>query len=384
MLDRVLWNHRSPWQTLGASLGVFIGLFLLLFAFQIYLDVQVLTQGASDNNFLVINKDFAKNQREQLSFTSEEVAEMREQPFFTKVDPFESNTYQVSLSSTRLRFTTLLFFQSVPSSYLGIDTTLFEWQPGQDLPIILSSDYLTLYNFGFAPSQGLPKFSAESISLVDFTVTVVGQRGKESFTAYVAGFTPNINSILVPPTFMRYANARYGDSVQAKAPTQVIAETDNPYSLPLEQFLEEEGYQLSKGGLIGGELKSTLFMLVALIVVIGLIIVGLALLVFILNYQVLVAQASQDIQLLLQLGYRTQTITSTLSKRLLSRFALVALGVFGLLFPIKYLLTASVAEQGYQLSHFPHVLVLLAGVLLCGLFIAINHRSIQHNVENLA
>ena len=133
-----------------------------------------------------------------------------------------------------------------------------------------------------------------------------------------------------------------------------------------------------------GELKSTLFMLVALIVVIGLIIVGLALLVFILNYQVLVAQASQDIQLLLQLGYRTQTITSTLSKRLLSRFALVALGVFGLLFPIKYLLTASVAEQGYQLSHFPHVLVLLAGVLLCGLFIAINHRSIQHNVENLA
>lgn len=384
MLERVLWNPKNPWQTIGASLGVFIGLFLLLFAFQIYLDVQVLAQGAQDNNFLIINKDFAKNKREKLSFTSEEIQEMREQPFFERVDPFESNTYQVAMSSTRLRFMTLLFFQSIPSDYLGIDTTLFQWEKGNDLPIVLSSDYLTLYNFGFAPSQGLPKFSAESISLVDFKVTIRGQGQQESFNAYVAGFTPNINSILVPPSFMQYANANYGNALEAKEATQVIAATDNPYSLPLEQFLDEEGYELSKGGLIGGELKSTLYLLVTLIVVIGFIIVSLALLVFMLNFQVLVAQASQDIQLLLQLGYRTQTIASSLSKRLLTRFGLVALGVFGFLFPVKYSITAAVAEQGYNLSYFPHFLVLIAGVLLCLLFIFINHRSIQRNVQDLA
>lgn len=384
MLDRVLWNPKNPWQTIGASLGVFIGLFLLLFAFQTYLDVQVLAQGAQDNNFLIVNKDFAKNKREKLFFSQEEIEQMRQQPFFERVDPFESNTYQVAMSSTRLRFMTLLFFQSVPSDYLGIDTTLFRWKKGGDLPIVLSSDYLTLYNFGFAPSQGLPKFSAESISLVDFKVTIRGKGRQESFNAYVVGFTPNINSILVPPSFMHYANTMYGDSAEAKEATQVIAATDNPYSLPLEQFLEKEGYELSKGGLIGGELKSTLYLLVSLIVVIGLIIVGLALLVFMLNFQVLVAQASQDIRLLLQLGYRTQTIANSLSKRLLTRFGIVALSVFALLFPIKYSITAAVAEQGYNLSYFPHVLVLLAGVLLCLLFIFINYRSIKSNVQDLA
>lgn len=384
MLDRVLWNHKNPWQTLGASLGVFIGLFLLLFAFQIYLDVQILARGTQDNNFLIVNKDFSKNKREKLSFTPEEIKAMRQQPFFERVDPFESNTYQVAMSSTRLRFMTLLFFQSIPSDYLGIDTTLFQWKPGDDLPIVLSSDYLTLYNFGFAPSQGLPKFSAESISMIDFKVTIRGQGKQESFNSYVAGFTPNINSILVPPSFMRYANDQYGDSTKAKEATQVIAATDNPYGLALEQFLDKEGYELSKGGLIGGELKSTLYLLVTLIVVIGLIIVCLALLVFILNFQVLVAQASQDIRLLLQLGYRSQTIAGTLSKRLLTRFGWVALGVFGLLFPVKYSLTASVAEQGYNLSYFPHFLVLIAGILLCLLFTFINYRSIQNNVQDLA
>lgn len=385
MLDRILWNHKSPWQTLGASLGVFIGLFLLLFALQVYLDVQVLISGVRNENFLVINKDFLHN-RKQLTFSPKEIVEMREQPFFEQVDPFESNTYQVSLSSKQMRFRTLLFFQSIPSHYLGIDTALFQWQPGtgEALPIVLSSDYLTLYNFGFAPSQGLPKFSAESISIVDFTVTVGGPKGKESFKAYVAGFTPNINSILVPPAFMRYANARYGDPDQAQAPTQVIASTGNPYSIPLEQFLEKKGYQLSKGGLIGGELKSTLYVLVLMIVVIGFIIVGLALLVFVLNYQVLVAQASQDIQLLLQLGYRSQDIASTLSRRLLTRFGLVALGVLSILFPIKYVITNTLAEQGYVLSKLPHPLVFLAGALLCGLFVFINYRSIRQNVQNLA
>ena len=384
MLDQVLLNPRNRWQTLGASLGVFIALFLLLFSLQIYLDIQVLTQGASDNNFLIINKDFAKNKREKLSFSPEEIVEMREQPFISQVDAFESNTYQVALSSTRMRFTTLLFFQSIPSIYLDVDTTLFQWKPGDNLPIVLSSDYLTLYNFGFAPSQGLPRFSAETISLVDFTVTIGGQGKRESFTAYVAGFTPNINSILVPPEFMAYANATYGDSIQAKAPTQVIAETDNPYSLALEEFLDQEGYEVSRGGLIGGELKSTLYLLLALVVVIGLIIVSLALLVFILNFQVLVAQASQDIRLLLQLGYRIETIAGTLSRRLLTRFSWLAGGVFVLLFLIKYSITASVIEQGYALGYFPNVLVLVAGVALCALFIFINHRSIQQNVQDLA
>ncbi|MFK7799467.1 MAG: hypothetical protein AB8E82_18595 [Aureispira sp.] len=384
MLHQVLWKNRSSGQLLGASVGIFIGLFLLLFALQVYLDVQTLTKGARDNNFLVINKSFEKNYSSELSFSAEELEEMRQQPFFNTVDPFESNTYKVSMSSQRLRFRTLLFFQSLPVSYLDVDTTLFKWKKGEPLPIVLSSDYLTLYNFGFAPSQGLPKFSAKTISLVDFTVTIAGNGSSERFEGYVVGFTPNVNSILVPPNFMEYANSLYGDEVKAKDPTQIIAATDNPYNVNLEQFLEKKGYELSKGGLIGGELKSSLNLLVFLLVVIGLTIVSLALLVFILNFQVLIAQSSQDIRLLLQLGYLTKDIASTLSNQLLKHFAVVVVAAFTVLLPIKYTLTSNLAEQGYQLSYFPHWLVCLVGIVLSVLFVGINYNSIQKNVAGLA
>jgi hypothetical protein len=384
MLHQVLWKNRSAGQLLGASVGIFIGLFVLLFALQVYLDVQTLTKGAQDNNFLVINKSFEQNYSSELSFSAEELEEMRQQPFFNAVDPFESNTYKVAMSSERLRFRTLLFFQSLPVSYLDVDTALFQWKKGEPLPIVLSSDYLALYNFGFAPSQGLPKFSAKTISLVDFYVTIAGKGSSERFEAYVAGFTPNVNSILVPPSFMEYANSLYGDEAQAKDPTQLIASTDNPYNVHLEKFLEEKGYELSKGGLIGGELKSSLNLLVFLLVAIGLTIVSLALLVFILNFQVLIAQSSQDIRLLLQLGYPTKDIAATLSNQLLKRFAVVVLATFALLIPIKYTLTSSLAEQGYQLSYFPHWLVWLVGIVLCALFVAINYNSIQKNVAGLA
>jgi hypothetical protein len=384
MLNKVLWKNKSRWQTIGASIGIYTGLFLLLFALQAYLDVQILTKGARDDNFLVINKVFEKNYGKPLEFSQEEFNEISNQSFFNEVDAFESNEYKVSLSSQAMGFRTLLFFQSLPNSFLGVDTALFKWKKGEPIPIVLSSDYLALYNFGFAPSQGLPRFSASTISLVDFKITVGGKGQTESFDAFVCGFTPNVNSILVPKSFMGYANEKFGGETKVKLPTQIIASTDNPYSVALEKFLETKNYEISRGGLIGGELKTTLFLLVFLIITIGFIIVGLSMLVFILNFQVLVAQASHDIQLLIQLGYEDRQIAKVLARNLLQLFGMVVLAVFITLLPIKYLLSAQIAEQGYTLSFMLHPMVWVVGLLFSLLFVWTNLTSIGKNVQKLA
>ena len=175
MLRKVLFENKSQWQTASASAGIFTGLFLLLFALQVYLDVRILSKGARDDNFLVINKIFEKNYGKPLEFSAGEYNEICKQPFFNEVDVFESNEFKVSLSSRAMGFRTLLFFQSLPNSFLGVDTSNFHWKHGDKIPIVLSSDYLALYNFGFAPSQGLPKFSASSIGLVDFKITISGR-----------------------------------------------------------------------------------------------------------------------------------------------------------------------------------------------------------------
>ncbi len=384
MLNKVLWKNKSRWQTIGASIGIYTGLFLLLFALQAYLDVQILSKGARDDNFLVINKIFEKNYGKPLEFSPEEFNEISKQPFFNEVDVFESNDFKVSLSSQAMGFRTLLFFQSLPNSFLGVDTALFKWEESGKIPIVLSSDYLALYNFGFAPSQGLPKFSASTISLVDFKITVMGNGQQESFDGFVCGFTPNVNSILVPKSFMAYANKKFGGEAEAALPTQVIASTDNPYSLGLEKFLEEKGYEISRGGLIGGELKTTLFLLVFLIITIGIIIVGLSMLVFVLNFQVLIAQASNDIQLLIQLGYKDKQIAKVLARNLLQLFGIVVLAVLLTLLPIKYMLSEQIAEQGYTLDFNLHPIVSVVGLLFCILFVWINLSSIRKNVQKLA
>ncbi len=383
MLKKVLLKKSSKGQSIAASIGIFTGLFLLLFAFQVYSDVQILSKGARDNNFLVINKQFERHLGKPKNFSAEEIKEIKEQPFFKRVATFTSNNFQVLLSSRQMGFQTLLFFQAVPNEFLGIDTSKFTWKPGEKVPIVLSKDYLALYNYGLAPSQGMPQFSASTIGFVEFDVLINNSKKSNRLKASILGFTPNINSILVPQSFLDYYNKEYG-SQQKVDITQIMASTDNPYSLALENFLEKNGYEISKGGLIGGELKSTLYLLVLLLIAIGFIIVGLALLVFLLNFQVLVAQASQDIKLLLQLGYQDGQITKVLADNLLKLFGWILLAVFLVLSTVKYLIAQSILELGYQLPSYLDYKVWILGLFFALVFVRVNLSSIRKNVRKLA
>jgi hypothetical protein len=383
MLKLVLWGNKSPWQIWGASLGVFIGLLLLLFALQVFFDVQVLAHGARDSNVLILNKKVRTTSEK--SFSSAEVEEMRKKPFFKMVEPFESNRYEVWADMKQLGFSTILFFQSIPNAFIDADTSDFKWKEGDELiPVVMSNDYLTLYNFGFGAGQGLPKISADFVSSFTFDIQISGNNKRKKYKMYICGFTKNINSILVPQSFMQYANKEFGFQ-EKKDPNQIAASTDNPYNTNLENYLKEKDLELSRGGLIGGELKTALNLLVLLVLAIGAIIIGLSLLVFVLNFQLLIAQSSASIKLLLELGYKHQSVTKTLYSRLILIFILIVAAVFAILFPIKYLITSALITQGYEsLSPIVSFPVILTGLVFSMIFIFINYNVISRNVKKLA
>jgi hypothetical protein len=348
MLKKVLWSNKSRWQIIGASIGVFVGMLLLLFALQVFLDMQRLMNGARDSNFLVLNKSVkAMGDR---GFSEEEIDTIREQPFFNNMGVFTSNHFEVYAKIKRLNIETFLFFQAVPKEFLDIDTTKFKWEPGDEsIPIVMSADYLTLYNFGFAD------------------------------------FSDNVNSILVPKEFMQYANQKYGRKSAANdPPNQVIVSTDNPYHRDLEHFLDQRDYEISRGGLIGGELKSALYLLLGLVLVISIIIIGLSILVFVLNFQLLIEQSSQDIQLLVQIGYQDTSISKQLASRLIRIFLIIFTAVCLCLLPLKYMLSYALVEQGYNISLWLSPIVMLVGFLFAFAFVMINRRVIQNSVRKLA
>jgi len=386
LLTKILFQHRNRWQVIGANVGVFVGLFLLLFALQFYLDMRVLMQGAKDSNLLIINKELSvlNTMGAPSDFSTEEITEVKKQTFVKSADAFVSNQYRASISIPDFNFYSLLFFQSIPNDYLGIKNAGgFRWREGEEVPIVVSSDYLALYNFGFAPSQNLPQLTPASMRLLAVDLNVTGKGKTRTYKARLYDLSPNVNSILVPTEFMQAANAEFGEKQQPI--NQLILSVQNPYDKNLNDFLKEKGYKISRGGLIGGELKSVLDLLILVVLVVALLLIGLSLLVFVLNFQLLVSQAQQEIRLLLQLGYRQSVLVKFLARNLLISFAAVALTVFVLLSPIKYMLGNALINQGYaSISLWLDPWVWALGLGFSSLFAWLNWKSISRSVAKVA
>jgi hypothetical protein len=176
MLKKLFQKNRNVYQIAGAAIGSFLGLFLLLFSLQIYFDFQQILRGSSESdNFITINKpvSLVNTFLGKSVFNKKDIQELGNQPFTEGVGIFTANRFKASASSKMINFYTDLFFESVPNAFLDVQDSHFRWDEGQaEIPIIMSKDYLALYNFGFALSQGLPQFTASTIRQIHLDITV--------------------------------------------------------------------------------------------------------------------------------------------------------------------------------------------------------------------
>jgi hypothetical protein len=317
------------------------------------------------------------------SFSAEDIEEIRNQDFISEVGVFTSNQFKVGASNKMLGFYTELFFESVSDQFIDLDDSDFEWEEGdQDLPIILSRDYLALYNFGFAPSQGLPQFTPSTINRVSLDIIIRGKNQREVFKGNIIGFSDRINSVLVPQTFMNWANSKFGESSQ-KEYSRLILRTENAYGQELQTFLEDKGYEVSSGRLIGGELAALLKTIIVVVGFVGFVIVLLSLLVFLLNFQLVISQASRDIALLLQLGYPPKQISKLLINRVVSLFGLVLFTSFIILSTIRFLMVEWFENQGFELEYPLSLWVYIVAALFSVFFLFIQVSSIRKKVNQL-
>jgi len=63
-----------------------------------------------------------------------------------------------------LPFSTDIFLEAIDNDFIDTIPPSFIWKEGDNLvPIIVSSDYLELYNTVFAPSRDLPQISESTV-----------------------------------------------------------------------------------------------------------------------------------------------------------------------------------------------------------------------------
>ena len=253
LLWKLLRSHLSFAQTFGFALAGVVGMTVVLASMQAYRDVLPLFEAPDSfakGDFLVLSKQVGTLNSLGMGstdFSSGELDELASQPFVRSIGAFTPADYRVtgSVGMGGIGFSTYLFFESVPDRFLDVDSQAWHYEPGsRDIPIVIPRNYLNLYNFGFARSQGLPQISEGIFRRVTLDIELAGNGRTEHFRGRIVGLSNRLNTILVPEAFIRWSNGEFGRGGQGRMPSRVIVETDRPADDGVASYLPSRGAPL--------------------------------------------------------------------------------------------------------------------------------------------
>ena len=171
------------------------------------------------------------------------------------------------------------------------------------MPIIIPRNYLNLYNFGFAQSRGLPQISEGVINMMNLDVRISGGGRRDTYRGRIAGFSNRLNTILVPESFMTWANVHYGEGGIRREPSRLIVEVDNPTDDRIARFFRERGYETEDDKLDAGKTTWFLKVVVGIVLSVGLLISVLSFYILMLSIYLLLQKNTTKLENLLLIGY---------------------------------------------------------------------------------
>lgn len=344
LISKLLRKNTSPARLAGFALSNFIGLLIISGAMMFYVDSRGIwddEESVINTDYLVINKKVTSastlGDRSTTRFSEADVADLKAQPWVRRVGEFSSSDFRVyaSVSHGGRGMETALFFEAVPDSFVDLHAADWRYEPGQTtVPVMIPKDYLALYNFGFAGSAGLPQLSEQLITGIPLQLYMRSEDGTRSMRmeAHIAGFSNRLNTVLVPDSFMQYANERLGEG-RSSAPSRLIIDVSSPGDVAISDYLSSHGWEVA-GDKAGSSAAYLLKVVVGIVMAIGAIITLLSLFVLMLSVSLLMEKNRLVIHRLLMLGaplrrvgapYSAMIISGCGAALLLSVAALVAL-----------------------------------------------------------
>jgi hypothetical protein len=393
MIKKLIRKGYGKTQLIGATAGAFTGLVLLLGVIQFYIDMENYMKHNADlidPEFIVINKRISIMHTLDLgkaTFSNKEIEDIRLQPFANRVEGFISNQFALSAYTDNKNFPDLyteLFFEAIPDEFLDVKYDNWKWNKGdKTIPIILPQDYLNLYNFGFAPSQGLPQVSSKSVSLISFTISISGKGKSAEFKGKVIGFSNRINSILVPYSFLSWANKEYG-YIENKHPSRLVIVTKDPTDPEIVKYLDNKSYETIREKLKSSRLNIILKFIISILGSLGFLIILLAFFVFVLSFQLLIARSSEKIRKLSWLGYNYKEISKPYLIKLINLIFIIAGSSFITIVFLRKWMISYVNSIGMKLDPNIHYSVWLGGTIILWLIFVANALIILRNTKRIA
>lgn len=364
-------KHKA--RLYGSWLALCLGLLLLFVALQSWIDFRVLLSGRGQQDmmaqYLVIGKKISTGQAGSKSlFTQEEIKDITLATGVQQVGNLQANQFPVHASlGGSLGFSTELFLESVDDRFLDQLPPDWHWEPGDPtLPVILSNDFLNLYNYGFALSQGLPQLSQTSIQSIPFQIIVADREAV--FRAKIVGFTDRISSVLVPQNFMMAMNQRHGGGASSQ-PSRLILQVKDPSDRTFIQYLEEKNYTTNADQLRWNRVRTVVQAIVGAVGFLALVVIGMSVLAFILFIEISIQRAANNIRLLLQIGYQPKMLQQVLYRYFI-RWILSAILAAGIIALATHLALAFWLQQMGLLLPFAMIWPIGLCVLIMALLLA--------------
>lgn len=237
--------------------SILMGTFLMLFATITWTAFRSILADErpgdkSNATYITIAKEISTEgnlaeQKPQAFSRKEEIA-LRSLPGVTDIGRYIPGRFpvEVSLVGDTVKFSTRLFLEAVPERFLDEKPPDWRWQyRSRDVPVILSNEFLNLYNFGYAPNEGVPQLKGSTIKTLNFTLRIGAGADYEDFSAHVVGFSNRINSILVPESFIEYGNARHGSGQQIMA-SRLVLEVTDPSDSVFVAYVQNNNYSMNR------------------------------------------------------------------------------------------------------------------------------------------
>jgi hypothetical protein len=372
-------------------IGLGIGVLLLLCSIQMYINIQEMLKGGSIRkdgyDFISITKTVTNEtmgQVEKNLFLPADIAELKSKPFLEDVAPLEANQFQVELSAAGvLPFRTNLFLETIGNNFLDTIPPGFHWEIGQTkIPIIVSSDFLEIFNV-FGPSYNLPQVSQETASGIPIFITCHGDGNMEqTFQGQVVAFSDRINSVLVPKTFLDWANLTFKGK-RSEQSSRIYIKTKDANNPELLNFLDQKNYKVNKDKTKFGRMKQVFQGIFSGLAIFGLLVVVLALMLFSFYLQLVIARSKDSLRLLLTLGYSPGWLSKNVSRQFIPVYILIVLIALALTQLMQWTFHHLVMYDRPELTTAINWLVILVALLLVILSLVTNYRLVKKLVYKL-
>ncbi|MDX8570732.1 hypothetical protein OZ666_03505 [Elizabethkingia sp. HX QKY] len=303
--------------------GLFIAFILVVSCLQLYENANRLfgSKSSDSNYWLTFSKKITPDnigRKELLGFNETDVSKLKKWSEIKSVYPFSANEFKASANGGDfIPFYTDLYFEGVDIKALDVPVTEEEFQVKEDIiPIIISREYLNLYNYGFALNQGLPQISEDFAKKIEININIIVNKENKTYKGRLVGLSDRIHSVLIPKKFLDSLNSaeKPGLSVQAPIYNRVLVQVKDSGDESLISKMKENGYESNQESLRSAKIKAKLFLVLKVIAILGVFIFALCLYIIISFIKIQFLEKQEEVSIKNSLGYSPKKMVSDISR----------------------------------------------------------------------